>query len=49
MTRIHRGLLLTILLAVITLPAIARGRAVGAPANPTTPTAASFAKTEKEA
>jgi len=52
MTRNHRGLLLIVLMAVITLPAIGRGRAVSAPAKPTTPTtptAASFAKTEKEA
>src|SRR6188508_2223655 len=49
MTRTYRGLLLIVLMAVLALPAIARGRAVGAPSNPTVPTAAAFPSTAKEA
>ena len=54
MTRTHRGLLFIVLMAVITLPALAgtRGRVVTAPSTPapaTTPTAKFFAPTEKEA
>jgi len=51
MTRIHRGLFFIVLMAVLALPAIAatRGRAVGAPSNPTSPTASFFAPTQKEA
>src|SRR5436305_2232705 len=51
MTKTHRGLLLLVLMAVLTLPVLAatRGRAVAAPSNPTVPTAAAFPKTAKEA
>ncbi len=51
MTRLHRGLILIALMAVISLPMFAatRGRAAGSPANPATPTAAAFPPTAKEA
>jgi OmcA/MtrC family decaheme c-type cytochrome len=51
MNRIHRASFLVVLMAVLSLPAIAgtRGRAVVAPSTPTVPTAKFFAPTEKEA